>query len=273
MIEFISALPKYIFLQHAVLACLLASIGCGIIGSFIVVKRIGFLTGGIAHSVLAGVGIAYFLEGSPIIGAIIAALICGLIFGFIYLNKKQNKDILISALWSSGMAIGIIFLSMTPSYNIDLMSYLFGNVLLITQQDIILMLVLDIVMIAIIYIFYKQFIVCIFDQEYAKLRGINTNLFYILLLCLISISVVLLIQLIGVIMSIALLTLPAAISRQYTNSLKGMFILSIIVSVFLTMSGLIISYKPDLPTGSVIVLLTSTTYFLSVLIKKKTSNF
>ena len=267
--EFITALSEYTFMQHAAIACVLASIGCGIIGSFVVVKRISFLTGGIAHSVLAGMGIAYFFNGSPIIGAIIAALISGLLIGWINLSKKQHEDVLIAAFWSAGMAIGILFLSKTPGYNIDLMSYLFGNILLITNRDLILMFVLDLVVLAVIFIFYKQFLASVFDEEFARLRGINTEFFYMLLLCLISISIVLLIQLVGVIMVIALLTLPAAIANQYVSSLHKMFGLSVLICVVLTLSGLAISYQPDLPTGSVIVLLTCVVYFVSIFFSRK----
>ncbi len=262
--EFFTALLEYTFLQNAVIACILASIGCGIIGSFVVVKRISFLTGGIAHSVLAGMGIAYFLNASPILGAIIAALVAGLLIGWINLRQKQHEDVLIAAFWSAGMAIGILFLSRTPGYNIDLMSYLFGNILLISQHDLVLMFSLDIIVLAVTYIFYKQFLVSVFDEEFARLRGINTDFFYILLLCLISISIVLLIQLVGVIMVIALLTLPAAIANQYVSSLYKMFGLSALICIVLSLSGLAISYQPDLPTGSVIVLLTCIVYFLSI---------
>ena len=269
--EFITALSEYSFMQHAVLACVLASIGCGIIGSFVVVKRISFLTGGIAHSVLAGMGIAYFVESSPILGAIIAALVSGLLIGWINLRQKQNEDVLIAAFWSAGMAIGILFLSRTPGYNIDLMSYLFGNILLITNRDLVLMLILDLVVFTMVFVFYKQFLVSVFDEEFARLRGINTEFFYILLLCLISISIVLLIQLVGVIMVIALLTLPAAIANQYVSSLHKMFGLSALVCVVLSLLGLAVSYQPDLPTGSVIVLLTCTAYFISIFVRHKTN--
>ena len=269
MMEFFTALTDYRFLQHAVIACVLASIGCGVIGSFIVVKRISFLTGGIAHSVLAGMGAAYFYSASPLLGAIIAAIISGLLIGWIHIRHKEQEDVLIAAFWSCGMAVGILFLSSTPGYNVDLMSYLFGNVLLITESDLILMLVLDMLIISISFVFYKQLLASVFDEEFARMRGINTQFYYLLLLCLISLSVVLLIQLVGVIMVIALLTLPAAIANQYTRSLHKMFILAGVICLILSLSGLVIAYEPDLPAGSVIVLLTCITYFASIAIKKK----
>ena len=268
MNEFVTALFEYTFLQHAMIACLLASISCGVIGSYIVVKKISFLTGGIAHSVLAGMGMAYFFNASPIMGAIVAAIISSILIGWISLRWKEHEDVLIAAFWSTGMAIGILFLSRTPGYNVDLMSYLFGNILLITSNDLLLMLVLDIVVLGIVMLCYKQFLVSVFDEEFARLHGINTELFYILLLCLISLTIVILIQLVGLILVIALLTLPAAIANQYVTSLYKMFLLSAIICAAISISGIAISYEPDLPTGSVIVLLACVCYFISVFIKQ-----
>lgn len=265
---FFTALTDYAFLQNALIACLLASISCGIIGSYVVVKRISFLTGGIAHSVLAGMGIAYFYNASPIMGAIIAALIAAVLIGWISLHWKEHEDVLIAAFWSAGMAIGILFLSRTPGYNVDLMSYLFGNILLITTTDLVLMLLLDFVVLVIVSIFYKQFLVSVFDEEFALLRGINTAFFYILLLCLISITIVILIQLVGLILVIALLTLPSAIANQYVTSLYKMFLLSMLICTLVSVMGVAISFAPDLPTGSVIVLLACSFYFTSVFIKQ-----
>ena len=158
MSEFITALLNYSFMQHALIACLLASIGCGIIGTYVVVKKVGFLAGGIAHSVLAGMGMAYYFGGSPLIGAMVAALVAAILIGWINLRWHQHEDVLIAAFWSVGMAIGIMFIAKTPGYNIDLMSYLFGNILLVSAQDLYLMLILDIAIIIMILLFYKQFL-------------------------------------------------------------------------------------------------------------------
>ena len=272
MTEFITAFFEFKFLQHAVIACLLASISCGVIGSYIVVKKISFLTGGIAHSVLAGMGMAYFLSASPIIGAIIAALISSILIGWISLHWKEHEDVLIAAFWSAGMAIGILFLSRTPGYNVDLMSYLFGNILLITSNDLILMFVLDLVVIGVVAFCYKHFLASVFDEEFSRLHGINTEFFYILLLCLISLTIVILIQLVGLILVIALLTLPAAIANQYVTSLHKMFYLAGLICAVISISGIAISYEPDLPTGSVIVLLACGCYFFSVFLKRVISN-
>lgn len=267
MNEFISALINYSFMQHALIACLLASIGCGIIGSYVVVKRIGFLAGGIAHSVLAGMGIAYFLEASPLAGAIIAALVAGILIGWINLRWRQQEDVLIAAFWSVGMAIGILFISRTPGYSVDLMSFLFGNILLVSSQDLYLMLLLDIAIIIIVVTFYKQLLAATFDDEFARLRGINVELFYILLLCMVALTVVLLIQIVGLILVLALLILPAASAAQFTRSLKYMMVFSVIFCMVITTSGLMISYKPDLPSGSTIIILAGFIYILSIVIQ------
>ena len=175
MMEFFAAVLDYQFMQYALLACLLASLGCGIIGTYVVVKRISFITGGIAHTVLAGMGIAYFFKGPPIMGAVIAALVTAVLIGWIKLRWRQDEDVLIAAFWSVGMAIGILFIAKTPGYNTDLMSYLFGNILLVTSKDLVLMAVLDVVVIATVFAFYKQFLAATFDEEFARLRGINVE--------------------------------------------------------------------------------------------------
>jgi len=267
MIDFIITLFSYRFMQYALLACLLASIGGGVIGTLVVVKRIGFLAGGIAHTVLAGMGIAFFYGASPVLGAIIAALLSAVLIGWIKLQWRQDEDILIAAFWSVGMAIGILFISQTPGYNIDLMSYLFGNILLVSESDLRLMLLLDCAIIATVLIFYKQFLATVFDEEYASLCGVNVKFFYIFMLCMIALTVVLLIQIVGLILIIALLILPAASAAQFSSSVSRMMVIAVLLSIFITISGLIISYQPDLPSGSTIIVLAGFVYLVSILLR------
>jgi len=266
MSEFITALLNYSFMQHALIACLLASIGCGIIGTYVVVKKVGFLAGGIAHSVLAGMGMAYFFGGSPLVGAMVSALVAAILIGWINLRWHQHEDVLIAAFWSVGMAIGIMFIARTPGYNIDLMSYLFGNILLVSAQDLYLMLILDIAIIIIILLFYKQFLAAAFDEEFARLRNINVEFFYILMLCMVALTVVLLIQIVGLILVLALLILPAASAGQFVISIKRMMILAVLLSMVITTSGLMLSYQPDLPSGSTIIILAGIVYLLSIFV-------
>jgi len=267
MIDFINAVIEFRFMQYALLACLFASVGCGVVGSFVVVKQLGSMAGGIAHAVLAGMGIAYFLGGPPMLGATIMALFSAILIGFINLRLKQNEDVLIAAFWSVGMAVGIIFISLTPGYNINLMSYLFGNILLVSGMDLLRMMLLNIVIIVVVKLFYREFLAAAFDEEFARVRGVNTEFYYILMLSIIALTVVLLIQIVGLIMVIALLILPAAAVSQFSGSLPRIMFYSVLLSIVITLSGLAISYQPDLPSGAVIVLVAGVVYILSVVLK------
>jgi zinc transport system permease protein len=253
------------FLQNALIAGILASLGCGVVGSFVVVKRIGFLAGGIAHAVLGGMGVSYYLGKSPLVGALIAALLAALLIGWVSLRWQEREDTLISALWSMGMAVGMIFISQAPGYNVDLMSYLFGNILMVSQEQLYLMAAVDMAIIFSVMLFYKQFLAISFDEEFARLRGVPVTFFYLLLLCMVALTVVLLIQVVGLILVIALLVLPAAIAGQYMGSLVGMMILAAVLGTLFTSAGLVISYGPDLPAGSTIVLVTGGAYLFSTL--------
>lgn len=265
MNEFFSALAEQQFLQMALIAGLLASIGCGVIGTFVVVKRITFLAGGIAHSVLAGMGAAIYFDFDPLLGALLAAIVSALLIGWIRLQWQTREDTLIGALWATGMAVGLLFISQTPGYTSNLMSYLFGNILLVPEQDLWFMAALDGILLITVLLFYRQFLATIFDEEYARLRGIPVNLFYLLLLCLIAVTVVLLIHVVGLILVIALLTLPAAIAGHYTHSLSQMMLLATLLGSLFTSGGLALSYAPNLPAGPSIILLAGLAYVLSAL--------
>jgi len=264
MMEFINAVLEFRFMQYALLACLLASTGCGVIGTFVVVKQLGSLAGGIAHAVLAGMGIAFFFGASPMLGATLMALLSAILIGLINLRMKQGEDVLIAAFWSVGMAVGIIFISQTPGYNVNLMSYLFGNILLVSGADLLRMLALNLVIIIVVRLFYRQFLAAAFDEEYARVRGVNVELYYIVMLTMIALTVVLLIQIVGLILVIALLILPAASAAQFAGSLPRIMLYSVLLSVVSTLGGLAISYGPDLPSGAVIVLVAGLIYMVSI---------
>jgi zinc transport system permease protein len=267
MSQFIQALLQHSFLQYALLAGLLASIGCGVMGSYVVVKRIGFLAGGISHAVLGGMGIALFYGVSPLLGALAAALVAAILIGWVSLRWREQEDTLIGALWAVGMAIGILFISRTPGYNADLMSYLFGNILLVSSQDLWLMVVVDVVLVIAVLLFYRQFMAVSFDEEFARLRGLPVTFFYLLLLCMVALTVVLLIQVVGLILVIALLTLPAAIAIQYVHTLRRIMLIAVLLGALFTTSGLALSYQPDLPAGATIILVAGATYLLSTLLR------
>ena len=263
MAEFFAALAQHSFLQQALIAGLLASIGCGLIGPFVVVKRITFLAGGIAHSVLAGMGAALFYGYDPLSGALVAAVISAMLIGWVRLRWHTGEDTAIGALWAIGMAVGILFISRTPGYATDLMSFLFGNILLVPTRELWFMALLDLVLLATVALFYRPLVAIAFDDEFARLRGVPVDLFYMLLLVLVAVTVVLMIQVVGLILVIALLTLPAAVAGQWTRTLAGMMIGATAFGALLTGSGLALSYAPDLPTGPTIILLAGALYLVS----------
>lgn len=261
--DFLAALAEQRFLQIALAGGLLASLGCGVIGPYVVVKRISFLAGGIAHAVLGGMGVAHYLNASPLAGAVIAALLAALLIGWISLKGGQREDTLIGALWAVGMAVGLLFIARTPGYNVDLMSYLFGNVLMVTPAQLRLMAALDLGLIVVVALFYKQLQAVTFDEEFARLRGVPVTLFTLLLLCMVALTVVLMIQVVGLILVIALLTLPAAIAGQFVGTLGRMMGVAIVLGALFTGGGLALSYGPDLPAGATMVLIAGAAYLLS----------
>ncbi|MBV5309670.1 metal ABC transporter permease [Chromatium okenii] len=267
MIEFISALLEHSFLQTALLAGLLASIGCGVIGTFVVVKRIAFMAGGIAHSVLGGMGAALYCGIDPLLGALLAAIIAALLIGAVRLQWKAQEDTLIGALWAIGMAIGILFIAKTPGYATDLMSFLFGNILLVPPHELWLMASLDIGLLLIVALYYRQFLAITFDEEFARLRGVPVAFFYLLLLCLVAVTVVLLIQVVGLILVIALLTLPAAIAGHYVRGLASMMLIATLLGSVFTTLGLGLSYQADLPAGPIMILCAGCVYIISAIMR------
>jgi zinc transport system permease protein len=265
---FFQALAGQEFLQIALVGGLLASIACGVMGSYVVVKRMSFMAGGIAHTLLSGMGVAYFLGKSPILGAIVAALVAAWVIGWVSLRWRQNSDTIIAALWSIGMAVGVIFISKTPGYNVDLMSYLFGNILMIPLRDLYIMAALDGIILLFVVLFYQQFLAVSFDEEFARLRGLPVEFFYLLLLTLVALTVVVLIQVVGLILVIALLTLPAAIATQCLRRLAAIMAAATMLGMLFTSGGLALSYAPDLPAGATMIIVAGSGYIVSLLIGK-----
>ena len=272
MHEFIADLQQQTFLQYALLTGVLASIACGVIGSYVVTRRITYIAGGIAHSVLAGMGAARYCQTvykwewlNPLYGAIAAALIAALIIGMVSLTAKQREDTVIGAVWAIGMAVGILFIYKTPGYNEDLMSYLFGNILMVSSGDLWLITGLDVAVVAVGVLFYNQLLLVCFDQEFARLRGIRVEFYYLLLLCLTALTVVLLVTVVGIVMVIALLTLPVAIAGRFSRSLWHMMVLSVIFTLVFTTAGIALSYGPDLPAGATTIVLAGAVYLVVII--------
>lgn len=269
MYTFLSDLSRYPFLQYALLTGILSSIACGIIGSYIVTKRITYIAGSIAHIVLGGLGVARYCQVvyrwewfHPFYGAVFAAIIASIIIGLVSMRAKQREDTVIGALWAIGMAVGILFIYRTPGYNEDLMSYLFGSILMVSPNELWMILCLDALVVTTGTIFYNQFLAICFDEEFSRLRGINVELYYLFLLCLTALTVVLLVTVVGIVMVIALLTLPAAIAGEFTKRLWHMMLLSAILSAVFTTTGLVVSYEPNLPAGATTIVIAGAVYLL-----------
>lgn len=268
MSQVLEILSTYPLLKYQLLAALLASTAAGIIGSFVVVKRISMISGGIAHTVLGGMGVATFLGLSPMLGAFVAALLAAALIGLVSLKAQEQEDRLISAMWSVGMAVGIVFIYLTPGYATDLLSFLFGNILFVGRNDVILLLALDVVILVTVAALFKAFTAVCFDEELARLKGLPVEIIYLILLALTALTVVMLVRVVGIVLVIALLTLPAALAGQWTQNLRSMMLVAVIASALFSVGGLAIAYPTNLPAGAVIVLLAGAAFLASTAIRR-----
>ena len=262
------------FLRYAFIVGLLASIAFGIIGTFVVTRRITSIAGAIAHCVLGGIGAAMFFKVEynlawchPILGAIVAAIIAALVIGFVSIYAKQREDTIIGAIWAIGMAVGLLFIAKTPG-EVDLHSYLFGNILLISQDDIYITLILDIVIIIPAILLFNNILGVCFDSHFSELRGVRVKFIYFTLLIMTALTIVLMVNIVGIIMVIAMLTLPAAVAGQFTKRLWSMMVLSVLLSIVFTSSGLMLSYKIAMPSGPTIVVIAGFCYLGALVYKK-----
>ncbi len=257
----------YTFFQNAIIAAILVSIASGIIGSLIVVNKMSFLTGGIAHSSYGGIGLAIFL-GLPIFwGATFFALMGALIIAFISFKQRERIDVFIGLVWAVGMAIGVVFVDLTPGYHGDLLSYLFGSILAVSKSDLIFMAILTLVILFFIHRYYREILAISYDSTYASLKGINAKLFFTLILVFASLTIVAAIKVVGLILVIALMTIPTYIAEDLSNSLYEMMIKSSIISITFTLSGLFLSYKFDLTSGAAIILISAAFFLLYLAFK------
>lgn len=271
MMSFFEALRTNPMLFAAVIAGFAASIVSGIIGSYVVVKRIVFISGSISHSVLAGIGLSLWLERaqgiswvSPLYGALVAAVLSALIIGWIYLYHRQREDTVIAALWSIGMAIGVLFIAQTPGSNVELANLLVGNILWVSPTDLGILFGLDLFVFLMILVLHKRFLAICFDEEQAKLQGINVKALYMLMLILISVAIVLLIQVVGIILVMTMLTIPAAIANLLTVSLSRMMLIAVLLSALFCFVGTAVAYDLDWPGGATIALVAGVAYILSL---------
>lgn len=261
-------------LRLTVLAILLCSLVCGIIGAYVLAKRCSYVVGAVSHSLLGGIGLARFCQlqkgmtwFSPMLGAVLAALLVAGIISILTLRKQQREDSVLSAIWALGMALGLSFIYAMPGYPQDLQSYLFGNILLVSRQDLLWMGALNVVIILFVLLFHKRLVCLCFNEEWLRLRGCRTGLFNFLLYALISLTVVMLSQLVGVVLCLALLVLPVAAVANFCRSLPLIMLCGVLVSLAASMSGLMLSYQYDLPTGATIVEIIAAVYLFCVAAK------
>lgn len=277
MSEFFHDMLRYDFLQRSLIAGLLASVSLGVVGTFVVVRRISYIAGGIAHSILGGMGAAVYLKArfgwnwlDPMHGAVVSALLAAIIIGLVSLKSRQREDSIIGAVWAIGMALGVLFMKATPGFGVDLTSYLFGSILLVSPGDITLISLLNLVVVGLTIAFYNSFLAVCFDEEFARLRGVRVERCYLLLLCLTALTVVVLVKVVGVVLVIALLTLPVAISSAFARTLWQTMLLGIVVSALFTTTGLAVSYAPKLPAGATIIVLVGAAYLLVAIFQSLT---
>ncbi|MCX6053131.1 MAG: metal ABC transporter permease [Campylobacterales bacterium] len=259
---------SYEFMQNALIAGILVSLISGIIGSLIVVNRMVFLAGGIAHAAYGGIGIAIF-TGIPIfLGTTLFAVVAALFMAFVTLNQKDKIDTFTGLIWAVGMAIGIILVDLTPGYNVDLMSYLFGSILAVNREDLYFMASLFVIIIVVMTFWYRDILAVSYDSEYAALSGINVKFFYTLILILSALTVVIAIKVVGLILVIALLTIPIYIAQNLSSSLYSMMIISGFVASCFTIVGLWFSYSFDLTSGACIILVSALSLMIFMIFQK-----
>ncbi len=264
MITFFQEIFQYGFLSNAAIACVLSGLACGIIGTYIVCRRLVFLSGGITHSSFGGIGIAYYLGWNPVWGALAFAVLSAMGIEGLSRRGRIREDSAIGILWSLGMAVGIVFVAMTPGYAPNLMSFLFGNILTISRADLIAMLVLDVILLGVMLLFYRPVLYISFDREYAETQHSPVRFISYLMLVLVAVTIVLSIRMVGIVLLISLLTVPPVIVNSLTRSYKKITVYSCLVTALAAFTGLYVSYRTDIPSGaSTIIVLT----FALILVK------
>ena len=259
---------QFEFMQNALLAGLLASVICGIMGTLVVVNRIVFLSGGIAHAAYGGIGLAFFFGWPFMVGTIGFSLVAAVTMAAITFKAKHRADTVIGVIWAIGMAIGIIMLDLTPGYNVDLMSYLFGSILTVPDSDIWMMLLVGLAFVGIVFYFYNDYLALSYDEEFAQIRGVRVRSLYFLMIVMVTIGIVMVIQVVGLILVIALLTIPPYIAERYSTSLFKMMVLSSVLSAIFTVIGLWFSYALDLTSGATIIAVAGISFIISLAIER-----
>jgi len=259
---------QFEFMQNALVAGLLASVICGIMGTLVVVNRIVFLSGGIAHAAYGGIGLAFYFNWPYLVGTLGFSLAASMLMAAVSYSVKHRADTIIGVIWALGMAFGIILIDLTPGYNVDLMSYLFGSILTVPDSDLIVMSVIGVLMTLLVLYFYPAILAMSFDEEFARIRGVPVRMLYFGLIGMLAITVVLVIQVVGLILVIALLTIPPFIAENYARSLLQMMVASICLGALFVTVGLWFSYRYDLTSGASIILVAGCGFLLALLVGK-----
>jgi len=246
-------LLRYDFFINALLASVLAAITCGIIGTYIVSRRIVFISGGISHASFGGVGIGYYLGINPIIGAAVFSVLAGLGIEALQGRSGLREDSLIGMMWSLGMAVGIIFVFLTPGYAANLITYLFGNILTVSRGDLLLMAGLAAVIILVFSLLFKEILYLSFDREYAKSQGVPVSGISYLLISLVALTIVINIRVVGIILVISMLTIPQAAANLVSNNFRHIIFYSIGFALLSSVCGLFFSYVLNIPSGAAII--------------------
>lgn len=263
----IEAVLKYNFLQNAIMAAILASVACGVIGTYIMEKKLVMMSGGIAHTAFGGIGLGYFLKVEPILTALGVSVIAAVSVAAVKRRALTDSDLLIGMFWSLGMALGVVFIAMTPGYPPDTASYLFGNILAVSRADLRLILGLDVLVVLAVTALFQAFKAYIFDEEFSSVAGVPVRMLEYLLFVLVAVTVVILIRVVGIILVIALLTAPPAIAKQFSFDLKKIMALSVGLGIVFCLSGLWLSYSVRLASGASIVLVAVGSYALVSLLR------
>lgn len=275
MSEFIDAVQNIPLIRYALLAGIVSSLTFGVVGSFVVTRRIGYIAAAIAHSILGGIGAAiyfgrvYEIEWlTPMLGAVIAALLSAFVIGWVTLHASEREDTIIGAIWAFGMASGLLFIHYAPGKAVSLESYIFGNILLTSRSDVIATVTLGAIILLLVGLFYHKLVAVCFDEEFARLRGVSSSAYYLLLLAITALSMVLMVRVAGIILSLALLVLPAATISRFSGKLWIIILGAIGLTFVLNTGGLAVSFELDIPTGPFIVLAASVIYGLSFPLKR-----
>jgi len=258
---------QYEFMRNALAAGVVAATLCGIIGVYVILNKIVFISGGIAHTAFGGIGLGYFLGKDPLIFAVLFSVVAAMGIGIISNVKSRiSQDTAIGVFWAAGMSLGILFVSLSRGYAPDLFDYLFGNILAVSPDDIKLILGLTMATLVVVFLLYKELMILSFDSLYGEAIGLPVQSLHLLLLCMVALSVVVLIKIVGIILVIALLTIPSAIGRQYAKTVPRIMFLSIILGIIFVFIGLMISYYFDVPSGATIILTAAVAFFASIIL-------